>query len=79
MGETKESTEFWWRNVLENVNFGYTGGKWRKMRRNLVTVFEVDNNSYPMLQRKLLLKQEEKWRDRSVKFNQKKERYDNSY
>jgi len=26
MGQPKESTEFWWRNVLENVNFGYTRG-----------------------------------------------------
>jgi len=26
MGEPKESTEFWWRNVLEKVNFGHTGG-----------------------------------------------------
>jgi hypothetical protein len=26
MGEPKESIEFWWRNVLENVNFGFTRG-----------------------------------------------------
>jgi len=26
MEEPKESTEFWWRNVWENVNFGYAGG-----------------------------------------------------
>jgi len=44
MGEPKESIELWWRNGLENVNFGYTRGNWRISRLNLVTVLEVDNN-----------------------------------
>jgi hypothetical protein len=74
MGEPKESTEFWWWNVLENVNFGYAGGTWRIRRRNLVMVFEFDNNIVILGYRgNLLLKQEEKWRDRSVKFKKKRE------
>jgi len=32
MGQPKESTEFWWRNVLENIKFGCTRGNWNETK-----------------------------------------------